>query len=120
MAKFIKATLRGGDTAYINSDFVALFYYEKEDELTRVYTPGVPDPAVFKGDITDNLINSVGDDGVETYERLKSYRKPAKVKPYKPYSGQCPNCGAAFLDSSTKFCGNCGQALDWSSVNGSR
>lgn len=55
----------------------------------------------------------------ETYERLKSYRKPAKVKPYKPYKGSCPNCGAVFLDSSTKFCGNCGQALDWSSVNGS-
>ena len=28
--------------------------------------------------------------------------------------GKCPNCNAAFLDKSTKYCGNCGQALDWS------
>lgn len=28
--------------------------------------------------------------------------------------GKCPSCGAVFLDKSTKYCGNCGQALDWS------
>ena len=30
-------------------------------------------------------------------------------------NGICPNCGAYFMDKSTKFCGNCGQALDWNS-----
>lgn len=29
-------------------------------------------------------------------------------------NGKCPNCNAVFLDKSTKYCGNCGQALDWS------
>ena len=28
-------------------------------------------------------------------------------------NGICPSCGAYFLDKSTKYCGNCGQALDW-------
>ena len=28
-------------------------------------------------------------------------------------NGRCPNCDAVFMDKSTRFCGNCGQALDW-------
>ena len=28
-------------------------------------------------------------------------------------NGKCPTCGAVFMDKSTKYCGNCGQALDW-------
>lgn len=28
-------------------------------------------------------------------------------------NGKCPRCNAVFLDKSTKYCGNCGQALDW-------
>ena len=39
---------------------------------------------------------------------------PKKPTPYKGYEGQCVGCGAVFLDRSTKYCGNCGQALDWS------
>ena len=31
-------------------------------------------------------------------------------------NGCCPNCRACFLDKSRKYCGNCGQALDWSSL----
>lgn len=29
-------------------------------------------------------------------------------------NGKCPVCRAVFMDKSTNFCGNCGQALDWS------
>ena len=29
-------------------------------------------------------------------------------------NGKCPRCNAVFLDKSTNYCGNCGQALDWS------
>ena len=29
-------------------------------------------------------------------------------------NGICPNCKAYFLDKSTNYCGNCGQALMWS------
>ena len=27
--------------------------------------------------------------------------------------GRCPTCRAVFRDRTTNFCGNCGQALDW-------
>lgn len=43
-----------------------------------------------------------------------------KFKPFRPYTdnlrfgiARC-RCGAELLDKSTKYCGNCGQALDWS------
>lgn len=38
---------------------------------------------------------------------------PKKPTPYAHYEGQCPNCLAVFEDRLTKYCGNCGQALDW-------
>lgn len=28
-------------------------------------------------------------------------------------NGICAGCGAYFLDKSTNYCGNCGQALNW-------
>lgn len=42
-----------------------------------------------------------------------------KKKPLAPISkllemGRCPNCNAALFDKNLKFCGDCGQALDWS------
>ena len=41
---------------------------------------------------------------------------PKNVFPDSKYYGNgiCPNCNAVFMDKSTNFCGNCGQALDWS------
>lgn len=44
---------------------------------------------------------------------LMNYREPKEPKPYKGFCGQCPTCDAVFLDTDTRFCGNCGQALDW-------
>ena len=43
------------------------------------------------------------------------YRIPTKPTPEERYYGygRCPTCRAVFRDSSTNFCGNCGQALDW-------
>lgn len=38
---------------------------------------------------------------------------PKKPFPYKGFDGKCV-CGVVFLDRSTNYCGNCGQALDWS------
>jgi hypothetical protein len=35
-----------------------------------------------------------------------------KPKWYKTYLRQC-KCGAVLLNRSTKYCGNCGQRLDW-------
>lgn len=49
--------------------------------------------------------------------QLKSYRVPQAVKPYTGHFvdgvGRCPRCDAVFLDKSTPYCGNCGQALEW-------
>ena len=41
---------------------------------------------------------------------------PKKPTPDNKYFGFgiCPTCNAVFFDNSTKHCGNCGQALDWS------
>lgn len=43
---------------------------------------------------------------------------PQKVVNEKTSVGdyRCPNCNAAFIASAgtTQYCGNCGQALDWS------
>ena len=38
---------------------------------------------------------------------------PKKPTPYKGFDGKCVCCGVIFLDASTNYCGNCGQALDW-------
>ena len=41
-------------------------------------------------------------------------QEPAAPLPENDYgNGKCPSCGAVFLDKSTNFCGNCGQALKW-------
>lgn len=52
----------------------------------------------------------------EEMPEIASRLIPIKPLPEKRYYGNgiCPNCGAYFLDKSTKYCGNCGQALDWS------
>lgn len=41
---------------------------------------------------------------------------PKKPRKYKGYCGQC-SCTAVFLDKATKYCGNCGQKLDWSDTD---
>lgn len=46
-------------------------------------------------------------------DELVQYRTPAAVQPRKGYAGKCPSCGVVFLDDSTGYCGNCGQALKW-------
>lgn len=48
---------------------------------------------------------------IEERYKLAAYRLPRMVKPYTGYAGQCPSCGVVFLDDSTHFCGNCGQAI---------
>ena len=39
---------------------------------------------------------------------------PKKPRPRKGFEGRCVCCGVVFLDRLTNYCGNCGQALDWS------
>jgi len=52
------------------------------------------------------------DMAIKAINRQFVKRKP---KPETRYygNGRCPNCDAVFMDKSTRFCGNCGQALDW-------
>ena len=61
------------------------------------------------------------DDCIPCNAMVKAYYALDKQIPKKPLieeryygNGKCPNCNAVFIDKSTKFCGNCGQALDWS------
>lgn len=46
---------------------------------------------------------------------ILNVRTPKKPLPEERYygNGKCPCCNAVFLDKATRFCGNCGQALDW-------
>lgn len=63
------------------------------------------------------MIRDAVADVVSERNRLKAYRTPQPVKPYTdPFIdgvGRCPRCNAVFLDSSTRYCGNCGQRLAW-------
>ena len=78
-------------------------------------------------DATDNLIvdaiikyateNGVSDAYIIDEEFVKTALEkqiPKRPLPYKGFDGKCVCCGVIFLDRSTKHCGNCGQALDWS------
>lgn len=53
--------------------------------------------------------------GVEALEK----QIPKKPLPDERYFGigKCTTCNAVFLDKSTNYCGNCGQAIDWSDLN---
>lgn len=58
-----------------------------------------------------------GVDACRLAVKALKYRTPKK--PLAPISkllemGRCPNCNAALFDKNLKFCGDCGQALDWS------
>ena len=48
-------------------------------------------------------------------EKLKERDRPYRPTPDDRFfgNGVC-KCGAVFLTKDTKFCGNCGQRLDWS------
>lgn len=58
--------------------------------------------------------------GAEKREAIKEAiaalekQTPKEPLPYKGYEGKCSSCGVVFLDRLTKYCGNCGQRLDWS------
>lgn len=40
---------------------------------------------------------------------------PKKTLPETEYygNGRCARCNVVFIDKSTKYCGNCGQRIDW-------
>ena len=52
-------------------------------------------------------------DVVKDAAQFRIKRKPASEFTYYG-NGRCPNCRAVFFDKLTNYCGNCGQALDWS------
>lgn len=45
---------------------------------------------------------------------IEALEKQIPYKPdlYRGFEGKC-KCGVVFLDRLTKYCGNCGQKLDW-------
>lgn len=42
---------------------------------------------------------------------------PFTPEPYRGWEGKC-KCGAVFADRLTRYCGNCGQKLDWEGAEG--
>ena len=63
------------------------------------------------------IVRNAVSDLITERDQLRAYREPQKVKSYTDTFidgvGRCPRCNAVFLDSSTPFCGNCGQHLLW-------
>ena len=63
--------------------------------------------------------NDIFSEPVTIYAELavKALEKQIPKKPLEETkfygNGKCPSCGAVFMDKSTNYCGNCGQALDW-------
>lgn len=53
------------------------------------------------------------DMAIRAINRVFVKRKPLPEPRYYG-NGRCPSCHVVFMDKSTKYCGNCGQALDWS------
>ena len=58
------------------------------------------------------------DEDIEHYKTvMEAFEKqiPQKLLPEQRYYGigECSRCGVVFIDNSTKYCGNCGQAIDW-------
>ena len=57
----------------------------------------------------DNLAEAV-----RVVSAAAKYRIAQKPEPELYENGKCPTCGAVFEDKPKNYCGNCGQALDWS------
>ena len=57
----------------------------------------------------DNLCEAV-----RVVSAAAKYRIAQKPEPELYENGKCPTCGAVFEDKPKNYCGNCGQALDWS------
>mgnify|MGYP004619982499 CR=1 FL=1 len=55
------------------------------------------------------------DSAIELARLCIEKQLPKKPLPEEKYygNGRCPNCNAVFIDKSTNYCGNCGQALEW-------
>ena len=53
---------------------------------------------------------------LERAKQAARFRIPRKPEIENRYYGvgRCPTCRAVFRDRTTNFCGNCGQAIDWS------
>ena len=66
---------------------------------------------LISGDCTDNQMDFVEE--IEMAINALEKQIPKKPTPYKGFEGKCTCCGVIFLDRSTNYCGNCGQALDW-------
>ena len=67
----------------------------------------------------DENVNAVVGGCEETLAMKCAVKALEKQIPFKPETdelivgvGRC-KCKAEFLDKKTKYCGNCGQALDW-------
>lgn len=104
----------------------ATYHYDIDPYWDMFKIPEAEFAPVWDGHTPDEAIRRIGVLGGDGYinidEEMKAEaaRKQVPVKPLPEERyfgiGRCPRCHAVFLDRSTGYCGNCGQALDWGEV----
>lgn len=96
----------------------ATYHYDIDPYWDMFKIPEAEFAPVWDGHTPDEAIRRIGtlgrDCNVETQEAVEK-QIPVKPLPEERYFGvgRCPRCNVVFLDRTTKYCGNCGQALDW-------
>lgn len=101
-------TPEGQATYHYDIDLYWDMFKVPEAEFAPVWDGHTPDEAIRR-------IGTLGRDcNIDTQEAVEK-QIPVKPLPEERYYGigRCPRCNAVFLDRSTGYCGNCGQALDW-------
>ena len=93
-----------------NEDMSAEFAYALLSDQSYIYDNCITYYGGFGGTKKFNRLSLMAID--MSIEVLKK-QIPQNVLPENKFYGigKCPNCGAVFLDNTTEYCGNCGQAL---------
>lgn len=96
----------------------ATYHYDIDPYWDMFKIPEAEFAPVWDGHTPDEAIRRIGtlgrDCNVDTQEAVDK-QTPVKPLPEERYFGvgRCPRCNVVFLDRTTGYCGNCGQALDW-------
>lgn len=96
----------------------ATYHYDIDPYWDMFKIPEAEFAPVWDGHTPDDAIRRIGtlghDCNIDTQEAVEK-QIPVKPLPKERYYGigRCPRCNAVFLDRTTGYCGNCGQALDW-------
>lgn len=95
----------------------ATYHYDIDPYWDMFNIPETEFAPEWDGHTPDEAIRRIGTLGIDraSYTVMTDKQVPARPMPDKRYFGVgcCPRCNAVFRDRTTRYCGNCGQALDW-------